>query len=89
MGELSLRSNGRLLRFNKEIVHTNDIDSFFKSFFRFFFNPLNNFNRQLMTCKRLSANIYPEIVITIRETLFKILDGFNISVSKDNNFSTT
>ena len=37
-----------------------------------------------MTCKYRVGHIYPKNVHTLRETLFEKLEGFNISVSKDN-----
>ena len=61
VGELARRSIGKfektvkLLRFNNHIIHTNDIDSFFKCFrcpsCDCFFNRSDNFNRHLLTCK--------------------------------------
>ena len=94
IGELARRSIGKfektvkMLRFNNHIIHTNDIDSFFK-FFRClscdcFFNRSNNFNRHLMSCKDRVRDIYPKNVYTLRETLFEKLEGFNITVLKDN-----
>ena len=60
-GELARRSIGKfektvkLLRFNNHIIHTNDIDSFFKCFrcpsCDCFFNRSDNFNRHVLTCK--------------------------------------
>ena len=93
VGELARRSIGKfektvkLLRFNKHIIHTNDIDSFFKCFrcpsCDCFFNRSNKFNRQLMTCKDRVRHIYSKNVYTLRETLFEKLAVFNIPVSKD------
>ena len=94
VGELARRSIGKfektvkLLRFNNHIIHTNDIDSFFKCFrcpsCDCFFNRSDNFNRHLLTCKDRVRHIYPKNVYTLRKTLFEKLDGFNIPVSKDN-----
>ena len=75
VGELARRSIGKiektvkLLRFNNHIIHTNDIDSFFKCF-RFpscdcFFNRSYNFNRHLLTCKDRVRHIYPQNVYTV------------------------
>ena len=93
VGELARRSIGKfektvkLLRFNNQIIHTNDIDSFFKSF-RFpsvdcFFNRSDNFNRHLLTCKKRERHVYPENSYTLRETIFEKLDGFNIPYTED------
>ena len=92
--ELARQSIGKFektvksLRFNNHIIHTNDIDSFFKCLrcptSDCFFNRSNNFNRHLMTFKDRVRHNYPKNVYTLRETLNKKLDGFNIPVSKDN-----
>ena len=94
VGELARRIIGKfektvkLLRFNNHIIHTNDIDSFFRCFrcpsCDCFFNRSDNFNRHLMSCKDRVRHIYPKNVYTLRETLFEKLEGFNIPVSKDN-----
>ena len=94
VGELGRRGIGKieksvkLLRFNNHIIHTNDIDSFFKCFrcpsCACFFKRSDNFNRHRMSCKVRVRHIYPKNVYTFRETLFKKLEGFNIPVSKDN-----
>ena len=94
VGELARRSIGKFkktvksLRFNNHIIHTNDIDSFFKCFrcpsCDCFFNRSDNFNRHLMSCKDRVRHIYPKNVYALRETLFEKLEGFNIPVSKDN-----
>ena len=94
VGELARRGIGKfektvkLLRFNNHIIHTNDIDSFFKCFrcpsCDCFFNRSDNFNRHLMSCKDKVRHIYPKNVYILRETLFEKLGGFNIPVSKDN-----
>ena len=61
VGELARRIIGRfdktvkLLRFNNHIIHTNDIDSFFKCFrcpsCDSFFNKSDNYNKHLLRCK--------------------------------------
>ena len=61
VGELARISIGRfdktvkLLRFNTHIIHTNDIDSFFKCFrcpsCDTFFHKSDHFNQNLMRCK--------------------------------------
>ena len=61
VGETAKRSKGKfektlnLLRFNNHIIHTKDIDSFFKCFrcpsCDCLFNSSDNFNRHLLTCK--------------------------------------
>ena len=68
VGELARRSIGKfektvkLLRFNNHIIHTNDIDSFFKCFrcpsCDCFFNRSNNFNRHLLTCDIFIQRMY-------------------------------
>ena len=70
VGELARRSIGKfektvkLLRFNNHIIHTNDIDSFFKCFrcpsCDGFFNRSDNFNRHLLTCKDRVRHIFPK-----------------------------
>ena len=60
VGKLARRSIGRfdktvkLLRFNNDILHTNDIDSFFKSFLcpsgGKFFHKSDRFNQHLLKC---------------------------------------
>ena len=70
VGELARRSIGKfektvkLLRFNNHIIHTNDIDSFFKCFrcpsCDCFFNRSDNFNRHLLTCKDRVRHIFPK-----------------------------
>ena len=93
VGELARRSiekfkkTVKLLRFNNHIIHTIDIDSFFKCFHcpscDCFFDRSDNFNRHLLTCKDRVRHIYPKNVYTLRETLFEKLEVFNIPVSKD------
>ena len=93
VGELARRSVGKiektvkLLRFNNHIIHTNDIDSFFKCFrcpsCDYFFNISDNFNRHLLTCKDRVRHIYPKNAYTLRETIFEKLDGFNIPYTED------
>ena len=94
VGELARRSIGRfdktlkLLRFNTHIIHTNDIDSFFKCF-RYpscdtFSHKSDHSNQHLLRCKDRVRHIYPENVYEHRETLFEKLEGFNHPVSEDN-----
>ena len=94
VGELARRSIGRfdktvkLLRFNNHIIHTNDIDSFFKCFrcpsCDTFFNKSDNFNKHFLRCKDRVRHIYPKNVYELRETLFEKLEGVNLPVSEDN-----
>ena len=94
VGELARRSIGRfdktvkLLRFNNHIIHTNDIESFFKCFrcpsCDTFFNKSDNFNINLLRCKDRVKHIYPKNVHELRKTLFEKLEGFNLPVSEDN-----
>ena len=78
----------KMLRFNNQIIHRNDIISFFKCFrcpsCDCFFNRSDYFNRHLMSCKDRVRQICPKNVYTLRESLFEKLEGFNIPVSKDN-----
>ena len=93
VGELARLCFGRfdktvkLLRFNNHIIHSNDIDYFFKCFrcpsCDFFFHRSNSFNKHLMNCKDQMRYDYPKIVYTLRETVFEKLDSFNIPVSQD------
>ena len=96
VGKLARRSIGRfdktvkLLRFNNHIIHTNDIDSFFKCFRcpscdTFFFNKSDYFNKQHLRCKDRVKHIYPEKVYKLRETLFEKLEGLSLPVSEGNN----
>ena len=90
--ELARRSIGRfdktvkLLRFNNHIIHTNDIDSFFKCFrcpsCETFFKISEFLNKHLLCCMGRLKNIYPKNY-ELRETLFEKLEGFNLSVSDD------
>ena len=92
-GELADRSFGRLekavklLQLNNHIFHTNDRDSFFKSFqcpgCDVFFNRSNNTNRCLMTCTDRLRHLCAKNVHTLRVTLFQNLGDFKIPVSKD------
>ena len=76
VGELDRRSIGRfhktakLLRFNNHIIHTNDIDSFFKCFrcpsCDTFFNKYDNFNKHLLRCKDRVKHIYPKNAYELR-----------------------
>ena len=94
VGELARRSIGRfdktvkLLRFNNHIIHTNDIDSFFKCFrcpsCDTFFKRSEFLNKHLLRCKYRVKHIYPKNVYELRETLFEKLEGFNLPVSEDN-----
>ena len=93
MGELARRSIGRfektvkLLRFNNHIIHTKDIDSFFKSFrcpsCDSFFKRSEFLNKHLLRSKDRVKHIYPKNVYELRETLFEKLEGFNLPVSDD------
>ena len=77
----------KLLRYNNHIIYVNNIDNFFKCFrcptCDIFFNVSQNFNKHLLRCKDRIKNIYPKNVYTLRETLFKKLDGFNIEYTKE------
>ena len=94
IGELARRSIGifdktvKLLRFNNHIIHTNDIDNFFKCFrcpsCDTFFHKSDNFNQHLLRCKDRVRHIYPKNVYELRETSFEKLEGFNLPVSEDN-----
>ena len=99
VGELARRSIGRfektvkLLRFNNHIIHTNDIDSFFKCFrcpsCDSFFKRSEFLKKHLPRCKDRVKHIYPKNVSELRETLFEKLEGFNLPVSDDKNSSKT
>ena len=94
VGELARRSIGRfdktvkLLRFNNHIIHTNDIDSFFKCFrcpsCDTFFHKSDHFNQHLLRCKDRVRHIYSKNVYELRKTLFEKLEGINLPVSVDN-----
>ena len=94
VGELARRSTGRfdktvkLLRFNNQIIHTNDNDSFFKCFrcpsCDIFLNKSDNFNKHLLRCKDRVKHFYPKNVYELPETLFEKLKGFSLPVSEDN-----
>ena len=94
VGEIARRSIGRfdetvkLLRFNNHVIHTNNIDSFFKCFrcpsCDTFFNKSDNFNKHLLRCKDRVKHIYPKNVYELCETLFEKLEGFSLPVSEDN-----
>ena len=77
----------KLLRFNNHIIHTNDIDSFFKCFrcpsCDCFFDRSDHFNRYLLTCKDRVQHICLKNAYTLRETIFEKLDGFNILYTED------
>ena len=80
VGELARRSIGRfdktvkLLRFNNHIIHTSNINSFFKCFrcpsCDTYFNKSESFNKQLLRSKDRVKHIYPKNVYQLRETLF-------------------
>ena len=94
VGELARRSIGRfdktvkLMRFNSHIIHTNDIDSFFKCFrcpsCDTFFKRSEFLNKHLLRCKDRVKHIYPKNVYELRETLFEKLEGLSLPVSEDN-----
>ena len=88
VGELARRIIGRfdktvkILRFDNHIIHTNDIDSFFKCFRC---PSCDNFiNKHLLRCKDRMKHIYPKNVYELRETLFEKLEGFSLPVSEGN-----
>ena len=93
VGKLVRRSIGKfettvkLLRFNNHIIHTNDIDSFFKCFrcpsCDCFFNRSDNLNKLLLTCKDRVRFFYPKNAYTLQEAIFEKLDGFNIPYTED------
>ena len=93
MGELARRSIGRfdktvkLLRFNNHVIHTNDIDNFFKCFrcpsCDSFFKRSEFLNKHLLRCKDRVKHIYHKNVNELRETMFEKLEGFNLPVSDD------
>ena len=95
VGELARRTKRKiektvkLLRFNNHIIHTNDIDSFFKCLrcpsCDCFFNRSDNFNRHLLTCKDRVRHNNPKNAYTLRETIFDKFDGFNIPYTEDQN----
>ena len=104
--ELAWRSIGRfddtvkVLRFNNHLIHTNDIDSFFKCFrcpsFDNFFNKFDNFNKHLIEYKHWVKHIHPKIMYELRKTLFKKLGRIQSSsfwrkqnFSKSNKFLKT
>ena len=74
----------KLLRFNNKIIHTNDIDSFFKySSCDTFFHKSDHFNKHLVRCKHRVRHVYPKNAYTLRETVFEKLDGLNIPCIED------
>ena len=94
VGELARQSIVRLdktvilLRFNNHIIHTNDIDYFFKCFrcpsCDTFFKRSEFLNKHLLRCTDRVKHIYPKNVYELRETLFEKLEGLNLPVSEDN-----
>ena len=94
VGELARRSIGRfdktvkLLRFNNNIIHTNDIDSFFKCFrcpsCDTFLKRSEFLNKHLLRCKDRVKHIYPNNIYELCETLFEKLEEFILLVSEDN-----
>ena len=94
VGELAGQSIGgfdktvTLLRVNNHMIHTNDINSFFKCFRRpscdNFFNKSDNFSKYLLKCKDRVKHIYPKNMYELRATLFERLEGFSLLVSEDN-----
>ena len=94
VGELARLRIGRfgktfkLLKFNNHIIHTNDIDSFFKCFrcpsCDNFFKRSEFFNKHLLRFKDRVKHIYPKNVYELRESLFGTLEGFSVPVSEDN-----
>ena len=94
VGELARRSIGsfdktvKLLRFNNHIIHTIDIDSFFKRFrcpsCDTFFKRSEFLKKHLLRCMDRVKHIYPKNVYELREILFEKLEGFSPPVSEDN-----
>ena len=70
------------------MIHTNNINSFFKCFRRpscdNFFNKSDNFSKYLLKCKDRVKHIYPKNMYELRATLFERLEGFSLLVSEDN-----
>ena len=93
VGELARRSIGRFdklvkrLRFNNHIIHTNDIDRFFKCFrcpsCDTFFYRSEFLNKHLLRCKDRVRHIYPKNVYELRKSLFEKLEEFNLPVSEE------
>ena len=93
VGELARQSIGKfgktvkMLRLNNHIIHTNDIDSFFRCFRRpswdFFSNRSDNFNRLLLICKIRVWHIYLKNAYTLLETIFGKLDVFNFPYTEE------
>ena len=90
VGELARRIIGRFdntvkfLWFDNHIIHTNDIDSFFKCFRCP--SCYNFINKHILRCKDRVKHIYPKNVYELRETLFEKLEGFSFPVSEGNKF---
>ena len=78
----------KLLRFNNHIIHTNDIDYFFKCFrcpsCDTFFKRSEFLNKHLLRCKDRVKHFDPKNVYELRKTLFETLEGFSLPVSEDN-----
>ena len=72
----------KVLRYNKNFIHTNAFDSFFKCFRCSSCDCFSN--KYLATSKDRVQCIYPKSVFILRETLFEKFEGFNIPVSKVN-----
>ena len=93
VGELARRSvemyenNINLLRYNNHICYVDDINTFFERFrcpnCDTFIKRAGNFHRHVKSCKDRIQHIYPKSVYTLRETLFKKLDGFGIGYEEE------
>ena len=77
----------KLLRYNNHICYVNNINALFKTFRcttrDTFFSKTGNLERQLVTCSDRVKHIYPKNVFELRETLFEMLDAFNIPYGKE------
>ena len=78
----------KLLRFNNHVIHTNDIDSFFKYFecpsCDILFEKFHNFNKYLLRCKDRVRHVYPKNGYELHNTLFEKLEESNLPISEDN-----
>ena len=72
----------RLLRYNSHICYVANIHALFNAFrcttCDCYFNRPGNLERHLTTCQERVKQVYPKTVYQLKETLFDMLDSFNI-----------
>ena len=93
VGEIARRSikkyekNVQLIQYNSHICSVDNINALFKAFrcstCDTYFQKTGNLKRHLVRCSERVKHIYPKNVYQLRETLFDMLDSFDIQYTDD------